>query len=203
MKKLAQLVSYLFHPILVPLQTVGLYFLIQYYYFTPLELSIILSQVAIVTFFIPISIYYLMRSLRILKSSAMVNETKERIVPFAINILLLYTLKSLVLYNNSAYELKIYFWGLIGSYTLLLLGAFLKQKFSVHTTLLTAGLTFLILLLIHQKTPALILVISCILITGLTASARLFLRAHTSYEVALGGLIGIIPQILCWVLLTQ
>lgn len=203
MKNLAQLVSYLFHPILVPLQTVGLYFIVQYYYFTPLELSIILSQVAIVTFFIPISLYYLMRSLRILQSSVMVSETKERIFPFALNILLLYTLKSLVLYNNSAYELKIYFWGLMLSYSLLLVGALCKQKYSVHTTLLTAGLTFFTLLLIHQKTPALILLIGCILITGLTTSARLYLRAHTSYEVLVGGLIGTIPQILCWVLLTQ
>ena len=203
MKKLAQIVSYLFHPILVPLQTVGLYFFVQYYYFTPLELSIILSQVAIVTFFIPISIYYLMRSLRILQSSVMVNETKERIFPFAINILLLYTLKSLVLYNNSAYELKIYFWGLIGTYALLLVGALFKQKYSVHTALLLAGLTFFTLLLFHQGIPSLILLIVCILITGVTASARLYLRAHTSYEVFLGGLIGLLPQILCWILLTQ
>lgn len=203
MKKLAQIVSYLFHPILAPLQTVGLYFLIQYYYFTPLELSIILSQVAIVTFFIPISIYYLMRSLRILQSSVMVNETKERIFPFAINILLLYTLKSLVLYNNSAYELKIYFWGLIGTYVLLLAGALFKQKYSVHTALLLAGLTFFTLLLFHQGIPSLILLIVCILITGITASARLYLRAHTSYEVFIGGLIGLLPQILCWILLTQ
>ncbi|MBB1138294.1 hypothetical protein [Myroides sp. WP-1] len=202
MKKTAQLVSYLFHPILLPLQTVGLYFLIQYYYFTTLELSIILSQVAIVTFFIPISIYYLMRSLRILQSSVMVSETKERIFPFAINIALLYTLKSLVLYNNSAYELKIYFWGLIATYSLLLIGAIFKQKYSVHTALLTAGLAFFILLLIHQKTPALILLIVCILITGLTASARLYLKAHTSYEVFFGGLLGFLPQLICWYLLT-
>ncbi|WP_413511522.1 hypothetical protein [Myroides odoratus] len=203
MKKLAQIVSFLFHPILLPLQTVGLYFFVQYAYFSPLELSIILSQVALVTFFIPISIYYLMRSLRILKSSVMVSETKERIFPFAINILLLYTLKSLVLYNNSAYELKIYFWGLIGTYSLLLVSALFKQKYSVHTALLTAGLTFFILLLLHQNTAALILLIGCILFTGLTASARLYLRAHTSYEVFVGGLIGFVPQLLCWVLLAQ
>ena len=203
MKKTAQLVSYLFHPILLPLQTVGLYFILQYYYFTPLELSIILSQVAIVTFFIPISIYYLMRSLRILKSSVMVSETKERIVPFAINIALLYTLKSLVLYNNSAYELKIYFWGLLITYSLLLLGAIFKQKFSVHTALLTAGLTFIALLLFHQGIPSLILLIGCILVTGLTASARLYLRAHTSSEVFIGGLFGVLPQVICWWLLTQ
>lgn len=202
MKKLAQLVSYLFHPILLPLQTVGLYFFIEYYYFTSLELSIILSQVAIVTFFIPISIYYLMRSLRILRSSVMVSETKERIFPFAINIALLYTLKSLVLYNNSAYELKIYFWGLILVYSLLLIGVFFKQKYSAHTALLTAGLTFFTLILIHQKSPSLILLIGCILITGLTASARLYLRAHTSNEVLIGGLIGLVSQILCWVVLT-
>lgn len=203
MKKLAQIVSYLFHPILLPLQTVGLYFFVQYSYFSPLELSIILSQVALVTFFIPISIYYLMRSLRILKSSVMVNETKERIFPFAINILLLYTLKSLVLYNSSAYELKIYFWGLIGTYSLLLVSALLKQKYSVHTALLTAGLTFFTLLLLHQNTAALILLIGCILLTGLTASARLYLRVHTSYEVFVGGLIGSVPQLICWVLLAQ
>ncbi|MGG5507704.1 MULTISPECIES: phosphatase PAP2 family protein [unclassified Myroides] len=203
MKKTAQLVSYLFHPILLPLQTVGLYFLIQYYYFTPLELSIILSQVAIVTFFIPISIYYFMRSLRILKSSVMVSETKERIFPFAINIALLYALKSLVLYNNSAYELKLYFWGLLVTYSLLLIGAIFKQKYSVHTALLTAGLAFFTLLLIQQKTPALILLIVCILITGLTASARLYLKAHTSYEVFIGALLGFLPQLGCWYLLTQ
>ena len=124
MKKFFLTVSLIFHPIIVPLLIVILYFLLHYTFFSPFEYYTILAQVAIVTFFIPISIYYVLRSLGLLKSSIMVSDTKERIIPYVINIFLLLTLNKLVFYNNSAYELNIFFYGLILSYICLLLGSF-------------------------------------------------------------------------------
>jgi len=139
-----------------------------------------------------------LRSVGLLKSSVMVNSTKERIVPFVINILLLTILNKLVLYNNSAYELNIFFYGLIVAYFFLLIGSIFNQKYSVHTAILSAGLAFITILLIYQKLPLLILPILLILATGCTATARLYLKAHTSAQIIIGGFIGGIPQLIIW-----
>ncbi len=198
MKKFFLTVSLIFHPIIVPLLIVILYFLLHYTFFSPFEYYTILAQVAIVTFFIPISIYYVLRSLGLLKSSIMVSDTKERIIPYVINIFLLLTLNKLVFYNNSAYELNIFFYGLILSYICLLLGSILKQKYSVHIAILSAGLVFITILLVYQKMPLFILPIIFILSIGITATARLYLKAHTSAQIIIGGLIGGLPQIFMW-----
>lgn len=198
MKNFSLTASLIFHPIIVPLLIVILYFLLQYTFFSPLECYTIIGQVAIVTFFIPICIYYVLRSLGLLKSSIMVSNTKERIIPYVINIFLLLTLNKLVFYNNSAYELNIFFYGLILSYICLLLGSIFKQKYSVHIAILSAGFVFITILLIYQKMPLFILPIILILSIGITATARLYLKAHTSSEIIIGGLIGGLPQLLIW-----
>lgn len=194
MKRLFTIISIVFHPITIPLITVLLYFYFTHYYFTRLEIALILSQFSIITLFIPISIYILLKSLRIINSSIMVDKAKERIIPFFINIFLLITLKDFILYNNSAYELKVYIWGLMYTYILLLLFIFLKKKASAHIALLLSSISFIVYMMVKYQTPNLVLLIVLILITGIVASQRLFVKAHTSVEIILGALCGCLPQ---------
>lgn len=203
-RKIPIYISYLFHPIVLPLITVLLYFHINKAYFTQLEISVILTQVLIVTFFIPVCFYYLLKSLKIIQSSTMVNSLKERIIPFIINIVLLFILKSFILYNNSAYELKIYFYGLISTYLLLLILACFKHKSCVHVAMLTGCLGFYTVLVLYNQIPEIVTVILLVLITGATASSRLYLRAHSSAEVISGGIVGILPQVaLFWLTISH
>lgn len=195
MKKLLSLFSYIFHPIFVPFYSVLLYFSITYFYFSKLEISIILGQVLILTCLIPISIYFLLKSLGVIQSSVMVSKPSERIIPYVINILLLITLKYYVLYNNSAYAINFYIWGLIYSYIALLVFLFFRLKCSAHIALLGSCFLFFVTQLIEHQNANLIGIIALIFIIGFTATSRLFFKAHTSTEIILGFLIGVIPQL--------
>ncbi|AJH13712.1 hypothetical protein [Myroides profundi] len=195
MKKTAKLFSYIFHPITVPFLTTLLYFSLAHFYFSSVEMSIILGQVLITTCLLPICIYFLLRSLKLVNTSVMVSSRKERIIPFIINIVLLFMLKDYILYNNSAYTIRLYIWGLMNSYLLLLLFGLLKQKSSVHITTLVTSFMFYIHVLIELQQPNIIGVILFVFLIGIVASSRLLLRAHTAKEIIQGFCIGIIPSL--------
>lgn len=198
MKKAIPFFSYLFHPIIIPIITMLMYFLNTYQFYQPIEIVITLGQIAITTFFLPITLYYLLKSMRLLRSSVMVDQLSERLLPFSINIILLILLKNYVLLDNSIYEYKIYLWGSIYTYILLLISLFFKKKYSVHTALLSGSLTFYILLSLHLFLPNIIGIIALTLALGFTASSRLYLKAHTNSDIIMGFLIGVFPQLLFW-----
>ncbi|WP_121964955.1 hypothetical protein [Myroides sp. N17-2] len=196
MRKTAKFFSYLFHPITVPFLTTLLYFSISSAYFSAIEISIILGQVLIMTCLLPICIYFLLKSLGLISTSVMVSARKERILPFIINIALLFILKDYIFYNNSAYTIRVYIWGLMNTYLLLLLFTLLKQKSSVHIATLTTSLMFFIHVLIELQQPNIMGVILFIFLIGFVASARLLLRAHTAKEIVQGFFIGILPTVI-------
>lgn len=196
MRKTAKYFSYLFHPITVPFLTTLVYFTLSHFYFSSLEILIISGQVLIMTCLLPICVYYLLKSLGLISTSIMVSSRKERVLPFMINIVLLYVLKEYIFYNTSAYTIRLYFWGLMNCYLVLLLFALLKQKSSVHIATLTTSLFFYIHVLIELQQPHIIGIIGFIFIMGFVASSRLFLRAHSSKEIIQGFCIGTIPSII-------
>lgn len=198
MKKAIPFFSYLFHPIIIPIITIMMYFLNTHQFYQPIEILITFGQVAITTFFLPITIYYLLKSMRLLRSSIMVNQLSERLLPFSINIILLILLKDYVLLENNIYEYKIYLWGCIYTYIILLLSLLYNKKYSVHTALLSGSLVFYTLLSLHLFLPNIIGIIVLLLALGFTASSRLYLKAHSSTEIIMGFLIGVIPQLFFW-----
>ncbi len=175
-----------------------MYFLNTHQFYQPIEILITFGQVAITTFFLPITIYYLLKSMRLLRSSIMVNQLSERLLPFSINIILLILLKDYVLLENNIYEYKIYLWGCIYTYIILLLSLLYNKKYSVHTALLSGSLVFYTLLSLHLFLPNIIGIIVLLLALGFTASSRLYLKAHSSTEIIMGFLIGVIPQLFFW-----
>lgn len=190
--------SYLFHPIVIPLLAIALYFLLTKDFFKPLEIIITIGQVLIMTFLLPITLYYFLRSMRLLKSSIMIDSTKERVLPILIYIVLLIILKDVVLKHNRTYEYNIYVWGSIYTYILLLLSIYAKKKFSVHVASLTGCITFFTLLSLRYYMPNTIMLNCLVIILGLTASSRLYFKAHRSSEIVFGFLFGLIPQIVFW-----
>lgn len=198
MKRLFTFFSFLFHPIVIPLLSTLLYLYLTHQYFNTLEIFTIIGQIIIMTILIPITVYKFLQSIGKINSSVMLHSREERALPFAINITLLLLLKYYVLYNNSAYTLNLYFDGIIISYTLLLIGAIFKQKFSVHASLLLSCVTFITFALIANQNGNIILLNCLLLITGITLSARLYLRAHSTLEVIIGMFIGCIPQTIMW-----
>lgn len=195
MKGFLKVVSLLFHPLFVPIAGTLAYFLITPKY-SPLELqSGNVLPIFILTVIIPIISYLILRNLGLVTSIYMPN-IQERKYPLYINILLLFLILYKVIPNNYTAELYYFFVGLIAASMAALLLLFLNLKCSMHLMGMGSLLMFLISLSIHFEINITIALSIFTLLTGLVASSRLYLKAHSRAELFIGFCIGMITQLL-------
>lgn len=196
MKLFSKIISYLLHPVFIPLIATGCYFFYTQEYYQKTFMKFTFLQVSIMTLFLPICLFLMLKSFKVLNSTLMVNDLNERKIPFFFNLLLLGILLFRIWEFSSHSELKIFFLGYFFSYLILFLGVFLKQKISVHTVALTATLPFTIATSIAYSQVLVWQTSALFLLIGLLITARLYSKAHTNLEVVLGLIVGILPQIL-------
>lgn len=196
MKIAAKIISYVFHPLIMPVIGLSIIFNTDSYinYAVPQELKqAVIILVGASTFLIPLLISLLLLNRKIINSLEMETQ-KERIIPYSITIIFyVFTLYML----KQAHIPPIIFNFIIGA-TLSIIIAFvinIKWKISAHMIgiggLVGALLCVSILLEIYI-TPFFIL---SLLVAGLVGSARLILKAHTPSQVYAGFAIGVICQI--------
>jgi hypothetical protein len=125
----------------------------------------------------------------------MLEETKQRKIPLLIHACLLFILikKSTLLYHYP--ELYYFFFGTLISTLLALFFTFFSLKASLHMVGMMGVSFFIIGLSLHFQIRLIIPICIWIIASGLVATSRLELKAHTSNELFLGTLLGAIPQI--------
>lgn len=198
-KKTLPLFSYLFHPIFIPILACMFYFFVNENYSSYLhyEVYLILLQVLILTFFIPISFFYLLKSLGKI-DTVMVSELSQRKLPLFFQILLLLVLIEKGTTVDRIPELYYYFLsGLISTIMALVL-LFTKIKASLHLLGIGSLLFFVISISIHEQTNFLSSIGFLMILTGIIASSRLEMKAHNYKELIIGFVIGVAPQIGLW-----
>lgn len=194
MKIVSKIISYIFHPVFIPTIITGCFYLLNADFFIPLERYLATGQTFLMTFLLPVCIYFFLKSLGLLTSSVMIKNLRERSAPMLLNILIINILIFKIWENASNSSLKLFFIGYCISYTLLFLGVLLNRKYSVHV----ASICSAIPLFVNQTTtyylnPFFILPV-LLFIIGLVASSRLYLKAHTNVEIILGAIIGFVPS---------
>lgn len=195
MRIFLKFISYLFHPILIPIAGTLAYFLITPR-FTPSEFqSGNILPIFILTVIIPIISFLILKNLGLV-SSISLSDIKERKYPYYINIALLLMIVYKVIPNNFTAELYYYFIGLIAATFSSLILLFFNFKSSMHLTGMGSLIMFLVSLSIHFEINITIALSLFILATGLVATSRLYLRAHEKSEVIIGFLMGIFSQLL-------
>lgn len=195
MRVFLAIISYVFHPIFIPVGGTVAYFLITPKH-TPLEVQAgNVLPIFILTVIIPIVTYLILKNVGVV-SSIFMPSVRERKYPIAIQMVLLLMILYKVLPNNYIIELYFYFVGLIGaSFTCLLL-LFFNIKASLHLVGMGGLLMYLISLSIHFEINIIIGISLFICFTGLVASSRLFLKTHTKPELVIGLFIGLLSQLL-------
>ena len=195
MKKLLPFFSYLFHPIFIPILGTIFYIYFNQNYYSREQYFLLLFQVIIITFFLPLSFFYLLRTFGKV-DTIMLSETSQRKIPLLVQIILTVVLieKSVTIIRFP--ELYFFFLAGIFSTTIALILVFFKIKASIHLIALGALTFFGLGLCLHQQVNGIVLVFLLFFITGIVASSRLYMQAHTLKELVFGYLIGIIPQIL-------
>ena len=188
-------ISFIFHPLLMPLFGVIFYFS-KSPRFIPKEIIWAkLLSLFILTVILPILLYFLLKTLGKVKSIYL-KTTPERILPLLLNCIVILIVIQRILTPTQIIELYYFFIGILISSMVCLALAIFKFKASIHMIAVTGVFMFFIALSIHfsiniNGTLALMAIIA-----GAVATSRLHVNAHTYKELLMGVFIGIIPQII-------
>lgn len=195
MERAAKIISYIFHPLLMP--TIGILLIFNTNTFlnfsipTPVKLATF-TLLFLTTFFIPVIITLLLLNQKFISSLEM-ETTKERIIPYGFTIIF-YFFTLYLLRQTAIPQIVINF--VIAS-TLSIIFAFIVNffwKISAHLIGLGGLLGATIIIGINLNTPVIHYVIGIILITGFVASARLLLKAHNITQIIAGFVLGFLCQ---------
>ena len=197
-RAMAQVVSYVFHPLFIP--TYVVYFLL---FVHPLvaagysfEMKLFrLINVVFCTFFLPAFSVFVMWRLKLVITSLQLRTQRERIVPYLVAMFLYFWCWYVSKNHDSPLEMQLF-----------LLGAFLSvcaawllnipMRVSMHTT--AAGATLAFALLLAFRDPAFngVYVSIAIFIAGLVCTARFMISRHTPKEIYYGLFAGIASQLI-------
>ena len=194
LKKILPVFSYIFHPIFISLYGTLFYFLITQSFFYSSQIIVTLVQVTILTLLLPLSMYFLFRSLNIVSSFTEAS-ISERKMPIIVQAILLLFLIKFSISKETITELYFFFLGGFLSSVIVLLCVFLKFKASLHMIGISALTCFVYGLSLYYQISFVNLIAFCIVSIGLVASSRLYMKAHTYTELVAGIIIGTLPQL--------
>jgi hypothetical protein len=194
LKKILPVFSYIFHPIFVSLYGTLFFFLIANSFFYNSQIIVTLIQVTILTLLLPLSMYFLFRSLGVVTSFTEAS-ISERKMPIAVQAILLFVLIKFSVSRDTVAELYFFFLGGFLSSVIVLTSVILKFKASLHMIGISALTCFIFGLSMYYQMPFVNLVAFSIVCIGLVASSRLYMKAHTYPELIAGMIIGAGPQL--------
>lgn len=187
-------ISYIFHPLLMPLLGVVFYFSKTPRFIPDPVIKAKVFSITILTVILPILLYFLLKTIKRVDSLEL-KTSKERIIPLIINMFILFLILKRVLTYDEIPELYYFYLGILFSTLTCLLLAILKFKASIHMIGSAGFFMFAVALSIHFKINLNgTIAIMCIII-GAIATSRLHLQAHTNAELLIGLFVGLVPQI--------
>lgn len=193
MKKILPIFSYLFHPIFIPL--FGTIFYLYYIEILfPQDKLLLVFQVIIITLFLPLSFFYLLRTIGKI-DNMMLSDINQRKIPLLLQIALTSVLIKQSISIERFSELYYFFLAGLISTILAFILLFVKIKSSIHMIGISALTFFVIGLSYHTQENNIPLIAGLFFTNGLIAASRLAMKAHTMIELLIGYLIGMLPQI--------
>jgi hypothetical protein len=191
-KSVARIVSYFFHPLIVPTYAMLILFNISSHYVHVLPFDyklILLGFVFLFTFLLPSIALFFMVKLKLFDSLEM-HSRKDR--PAALLIVALFFYATYYIFNQLPVN-KIFTVFMLGATLLVLISLLINYFFKISLHMMALGALMATLVgfsfLIHQDIRIYLFLI--IFISGITGTARLKLRAHTPSQVYTGFLLGV------------
>lgn len=196
----SKFISTILHPIVIPTISIILYFILMPIHLNQYQQYTLLGIVFVATYIIPILLLIFLKTIGYIKTYQLY-KIKERKIPIFFMIILLFLLGKFFLEIAIIRDISYLFFAIVlglGSVYILFIT---NTKTSLH--LLSMGTItgyFLLFQQIHNI-YVLPLIILFIILSGLLASARLELKAHTTKELYLGFFIGIISPFFAYYIL--
>ncbi len=200
LKRIASLISYVFHPIFIPTY-VFLFLMWQFPYefagITEWQLKMRFFGVFWLTAFFPAFAVFLLWRLGF-SNSIFLRTQKERIVPYVISMFFYWWMYYLSRnFQDQPIVLKFFFMGIFLStvFGLILNNYF---KISLHGMAVGGGAAAIVLFSMHYGTPKGGLISLAIFLAGLVCTARFLVSDHTNKEIYTGLLVGVGCQIFAY-----
>jgi len=202
LRAFASLISYVFHPLFVPVYVVCFLVYIQPYLYAGMDSRgklIVIAQAFVAYTFFPLITVLLLRGLRFI-DSIFLKTQRDRIIPL-IASMLFYFWAWYVRLNlpDTPHEL-LYFSLAIFIVSILGLMANIYQKVSMHAMAMGVAATFILLMGFSQDVNFTVYTTITLLLTGLVCTSRLIVSDHTSREIYTGLFVGIISQVIAYYL---
>ena len=195
MNQLLKSISYIFHPLLMPLLGVVFYFSKTPRFVPESIMKAKVFSITILTIVLPILLFYLLRTIN--KVDTFHLETvRERRIPLLINSVIIVLILIRVLPHDEIPELYFFFIGILISTITCFALALAKFKASIHMIASAGFFMFAIAVAIHFKININGTIALMCIILGAIATSRLHMKAHTTIELFAGFFVGLMPQLI-------
>ena len=198
----AKFISYLFHPLFIPVYVSWFLVYLQPYLFssfTKWDKALVIFRFFIMYTLFPLVTVLLAKGLGFV-SSIQLKTQRERIIPF-IACGMYYFWMWYVLHNQPEFPAPVValtFAIFLASSVGLL--ANIYMKISMHTIGVGVMVTFVILLAFTQDTSFGIYIAVAVFIGGIVCTARMIASDHTQQEIYWGFFAGVVSQIVAWLI---
>ena len=196
--KFHKFISTILHPIVLPTLGVFLYFVFVSQSFEKRLQLIVLGLVFVLTYVVPVLLLLFLKNFGFIKDFQ-VSTIKERRFPVIFMIFLLYFLGNTIIQIPTIRNLGILFYGTSLSLTCIYVLFSVKLKSSLHLVSMGNMIGFFLIMTNINSLSMLPIIILLILLSGILASSRLYLKAHTPVELLIGFFLGIVCQFILFI----
>ena len=196
--KFHKFISTILHPIVLPTLGVFLYFVFVSQSFERRLQLIVLGLVFALTYVVPVLLLLFLRNFGFIKDFQ-VSTIKERRFPVIFMIFLLYFLGNTIIQIPTIRNLGILFYGTSLSLTCIYVLFSVKLKSSLHLVSMGNMIGFFLIMTNINSLSMLPIIILLVLLSGILASSRLYLKAHTPVELLIGFSLGIVCQFILFI----
>ncbi|GAA4273882.1 hypothetical protein U6A24_01920 [Aquimarina gracilis] len=187
-------VSYILHPILMPLMGAIIYFMAAPRFIPEDIIKAKIIGLTVLTVLIPIVLFFFLKNMGTITSIHLEN-VKQRKIPLLLQSILLIVVIKMIIDIYHYPELYFFFLGILFSMLSSIFMVFFNIKASLHMIGISGVTMFTIALSIHFGMNLILLISTLMIANGLVATSRLHCKAHSNLELILGFLIGVIPQL--------
>ncbi|MBQ0736283.1 hypothetical protein [Aquimarina celericrescens] len=187
-------ISYIFHPLLMPVLGAIIYFAAAPRFIPEDIIKAKMVGLTILTIFIPIILFFFLRNMGTITSIDLEN-VKQRKIPLLLQSILLIVVIKMIIDVYHYPELYFFFLGILFSMLSSIFMILFNIKASLHMIGISGVTMFTIALSIHFGMNLILLITTLMIANGLVATSRLHCKAHSNLELILGFLIGVIPQL--------
>ena len=194
MDQLLKSISYIFHPLLMPLLGVVFYYSKTPRFIPESTMAAKVFSITILTIILPILLFYLLRTIKKVETFHL-ESVQERRIPLLINSVIIVLILMRVLPIDDIQELYFFFLGILASTIICFILALVKLKASIHMIASAGFFMFAVAVAFHFKININGTIALMCIIIGAIATSRLHMKAHTPIELIVGFFVGLLPQL--------